>query len=118
MTILCRVVPTHRGWIKRVRFAPGRGNMKVLVLYNDGVDIWDARESKLLGQVKSPKDMPRVEDADWAASDKPVVITSDGCLRIMDLFLLGSSSPLMDRECLGKIACLICPIPYFEQFFR
>ena len=39
-----RAVPTHRGWIRKLKFAPGRGNMKLLVLYNDGVDIWDAKE--------------------------------------------------------------------------
>lgn len=39
-----RAVPTHRGWIRKLKFAPGRGNMKLLVLYNDGVDIWDAKD--------------------------------------------------------------------------
>ncbi len=37
-------MPPHRGWIRKLKFAPGRGNMKLLVLYNDGVDIWDAKD--------------------------------------------------------------------------
>ena len=37
-------VNTHRGWIKKLRFAPGKDNMKLLILYADGVDIWDIRD--------------------------------------------------------------------------
>ncbi len=44
MLIYFRAVPTHRGWIRKIKFAPGRGNLKLLVLYNDGVDIWDAKD--------------------------------------------------------------------------
>jgi hypothetical protein len=32
-----------RGNIQQIRFAPGRGNMKILVLHNDGVAIWDIK---------------------------------------------------------------------------
>ena len=42
--IYYRAVATHRGWIKKIKFAPGRGNMKLLVLFNDGADIWDTKE--------------------------------------------------------------------------
>ena len=40
---LSHTVATHRGGVKKLKFAPGRGNMKLLVLFNDGVDIWDTR---------------------------------------------------------------------------
>ena len=33
----------HRGPIKKVRFAPGRGNLKLLVLQKDAVSIWDIK---------------------------------------------------------------------------
>lgn len=36
--------PTHRGPVKRMKFAPGKGNMRMLVLYNDGVEVWDTAE--------------------------------------------------------------------------
>lgn len=36
-----RTTPTNRGWIKKIRFAPGRENMKFFTLHNDGVMIWD-----------------------------------------------------------------------------
>lgn len=45
--------------------------------------------------------MVKVLDIDWGASDKPVLATQDGCLRIMDMILATSYSPLMDYELQG-----------------
>ncbi|RWS12092.1 WD repeat-containing protein 11-like protein, partial [Leptotrombidium deliense] len=57
---------THRGWIKKMRFAPGRGNMKCLILFNDGVDIWDIKDVKLYSQLKYPRDIgAKIQDIDW-----------------------------------------------------
>ena len=33
---------SQRGTVKRVAFAPGRGNMKLLVLFIDAVEVWEA----------------------------------------------------------------------------
>lgn len=42
-----RGIPTHRGWVKKIRFAPGKGNQKLLVMYTDGAEVWDTKEVKL-----------------------------------------------------------------------
>ncbi|XP_016422640.1 WD repeat-containing protein 11 [Sinocyclocheilus rhinocerous] len=42
---LSRAVPTHRGWVKKIRFAPGKGNQKLLVMYTDGAEVWDTKEA-------------------------------------------------------------------------
>lgn len=42
--VLFRGVPTHRGWVKKIRFAPGKGNQKLLVMYTDGAEVWDTKE--------------------------------------------------------------------------
>lgn len=55
-----------------------------------------------IGQLKCPRDMVKVLDMDWAASDKPVLATQDGCLRIMDMGLLCSSSPIIDYQFQGE----------------
>lgn len=39
-----RGIPTHRGWVKKIRFAPGKGNQKLLVMYTDGAEVWDTKE--------------------------------------------------------------------------
>src|SRR5699024_591821 len=47
-----KTIPTERGWVKRIRFSPGRGNHKCLILYADGVDIFDMKEMKLCSTLK------------------------------------------------------------------
>ena len=92
--------------VKKIRFAPGKGNMKLLVLGHDTVSIWDVKSGDLVNELRSPKDLvSRPVDIDWAASDRPVVATQDGCLRVMSLALNGSSSPIMDYEQCEPIAC-------------
>ena len=39
---------SQRGPIKKVRFAPGRGNLKLLVLQRDAVSIWDIKVHKII----------------------------------------------------------------------
>lgn len=39
-----RNVHTSRGWVKKMRFAPGKGNLRLLLMYNDGVDIIDLKK--------------------------------------------------------------------------
>lgn len=81
-----RTMCTMRGSIKKIRFAPGRGNMKVLLLFEDGVDIWDIRRLRLISTLSTAR-IPsiKIEDADWAASDRPVILTSDGSVSVMDI---------------------------------
>ncbi|KAK6635197.1 hypothetical protein RUM44_000448 [Polyplax serrata] len=109
-----RRYPTSRSCIKKLRFAPGKGNMKLLVLYQDGVDVIDLKGVissagpsgfEKIGQLKCPRDMVKVLDIDWAASDKPILYTQDGCLRIMDMDLLKSSSPLTDYVFQDPVFC-------------
>lgn len=89
--------PSHRSWIKKIRFGPGRGNMKFLILYNDGVDIWDVKEFKTTAQLKSPRDISyKIQDIDWAGSDRPVFATSDGSIVVTDLKLKTFTSSLND----------------------
>ncbi|XP_037068815.1 WD repeat-containing protein 11-like [Pollicipes pollicipes] len=90
---LAHTVATHRGAVKKLKFAPGRGNMKLLVLFADGVDIWDTRTDQRISQLRSPRDVIRILDCDWAASDKPVLLTADNCVRVFDLNMSTSSSP-------------------------
>lgn len=54
-----------------------------------------------IGQLKCPQDMVKVFDIDWASSDRPILATQDGCLRIMDIHLYKSSSPIKSYEFQG-----------------
>ena len=81
---------------------------QVSVIYNA---VENLQQYERISQLKCPKDMVKVLDIDWAASDKPVLATQDGCLRIMDMILATSSSPLMDYELQGtNLHCLLSVI--------
>jgi len=80
-----RTISTMRGPIKKIRFAPGRGNMKIMILFEDRVDVWDAKRLRLFSNVASRSQFFKIEDADWAASDRPVILTSNGTVVVTDL---------------------------------
>ena len=44
-TRTARSVATNRGAVKKIRFAPGRGNLKILVMNSSGdaVSVWDVK---------------------------------------------------------------------------
>ena len=60
----------------------------------------------VLGHLKwGPKDGNchfSVEDADWATSDKPIVLGSDGCVRVYDSDLRSCRSVLNVLETCGE----------------
>lgn len=95
-----RPLPHTRSPIRKLRFAPGKNNMKLIVLHMDGVDIWDVRDSERLGQWKNTpfRDYISVVDVDWAASDRPLLACSDGTLRIFDLNLQQCSSRITESS--------------------
>ena len=67
--------------------------MKLLVLHVDTVSIWDVKEAEVINEIRSPKDLvSKPIDIEWAASDRPVVASSDGSIRIMSLALSLSAS--------------------------
>uniref|UniRef100_A0A1B6I9I5 WD repeat-containing protein 11 n=1 Tax=Homalodisca liturata TaxID=320908 RepID=A0A1B6I9I5_9HEMI len=109
---------TGRGWIRKIRFSPGKGNLKLLILYSDGVDIVDLKnlQYERLAQLKCPKDMVKVVDVDWAAPDTPVLATEDGCLRIMDCKLTQSASSLSDYTFKDPVCCpALLPPPVYAH---
>ncbi|CAF3727570.1 unnamed protein product [Adineta steineri] len=85
---------TKRSPIRKVRFAPGKGNYRAFVLFNDGVDVWDIRDRDRISTLKYPRDTIQVNDGEWASSDKIVLACSDHCIRIYEMNLVDSSSSL------------------------
>ncbi|CAF0830559.1 unnamed protein product [Adineta ricciae] len=85
---------TRRSPIRKLRFAPGKGNFRAFVLFNDGVDIWDIRDRDRISTLKFPRDTIQVTDGEWASSDKVVLACSDHCIRVYEMNLVDSSSSL------------------------
>ena len=70
--------------------------MKLLVLHNDSVAIWDAKECEIINELRSKDLVSKPPEIEWAASDRPIVVTADGCLKIMSLVRLFDA-------CLGPV---------------
>ena len=138
-----RNVETTRSVVKKLRFAPGKGNLKMIALYNTRIDIREGVHSfslctrshstfvlthtyihahahahhthththtqdGVLGQLKwGSKDASShpfpVEDADWATSDKPVLLTSDCCVRVYDLKLQHCQALISTQSFAGHV---------------
>ena len=60
-----------------------------------------ASQVELISSVKTPRDLAKVNDADWVASDKPALACADGCLRVMDLMFQHGSAPVCDYQLQG-----------------
>lgn len=93
--------PTFRGYIRKIKFAPGRQNMKCLILYADyGVDIWDINDSiRVCAQLKYPRDISfKIIDVDWASCDLPILCSADGFIFVTDTKLKTYSSSIGLRQ--------------------
>ncbi|CAG0889720.1 unnamed protein product [Cyprideis torosa] len=88
--------------VRRIRFAPGKGNYKLLVLHHQGIVVVDTKEKAVKASRSSPREILPIADADWATSDRIVVMTQDGCVRILDAELRNSSSPMEQYEPLNR----------------
>lgn len=76
---------TLRGPIKKFSFGPGKSYLKLLILFSDGVDLWNIKEMKLEAQIKHPRDIEfKIDDIDWASIDRPILLTPEGFLLISD----------------------------------
>ena len=98
-------IATNRGEIKKLRFAPGRGNFKLLALHADCVSVWDVKECIAVSELLCSVNAIRVTDVEWAASDRAVLATADGCLRVTGLNLMNSTSPLTGYTLAEPLAC-------------
>ncbi|XP_046385283.1 WD repeat-containing protein 11-like [Ischnura elegans] len=113
-----RNISTGRGCVRRLRFAPGKGNLKLLVLFSDGVDLYDLKkpQGERTASLRCPRDMVRVVDVEWGASDKAVLATQDGCLRVVDSSLLLTSSPITDYSFQDPVFCpALLPTPVAQN---
>lgn len=107
-----RFYNTKRGLIRKVRFAPGKGNFRAFLLFNDGLDIWDIRDVRFpsnfldetfsrqcfqrdrISSLKFARETIQTSDAEWPSPDRIVVACSDHCLRIYETNLIHTISSM------------------------
>ncbi|KAJ8014088.1 hypothetical protein DPEC_G00036620 [Dallia pectoralis] len=122
---LSRGIPTHRGWVKKIRFAPGKGNQKLLVMYTDGAEVWDTKESDLVpgpvhpvvrvnmvSSLRIGRNVNyRILDIDWCTSDKVVLASDDGCIRVLEMAMKSASYRMDEQDLTDPVWCPYLLLP-------
>ncbi|KFP24981.1 WD repeat-containing protein 11, partial [Colius striatus] len=107
-----RGIPTHRSWVKKIRFAPGKGNQKLLAMYSDGAEIWDSKEVQMVSSLRSGRNVNfRILDVDWCTSDKVVLASDDGCIRVLDLSMKPSCFRMDEQDLIEPAWCPYLLVP-------
>ncbi|KAM6956507.1 WD repeat-containing protein 11 [Aplochiton taeniatus] len=109
---LSRGIPTHRGWVKKIRFAPGKGNQKLLVMYTDGAEVWDTKEVQMVSSLRIGRNVIyRVLDIDWCTSDKVVLASDDGCIRVLEMAMKSASYRMDEQDLTDPVWCPYLLLP-------
>ncbi|XP_012497837.1 PREDICTED: WD repeat-containing protein 11 [Propithecus coquereli] len=98
-----RGIPTHRSWVKKIRFAPGKGNQKLIAMYNDGAEVWDTKEVQMVSSLRSGRNVTfRILDVDWCTSDKVILASDDGCIRVLEMSMKSTCFRMDEQELTGS----------------
>uniref|UniRef100_A0A4W5MMQ8 WD repeat domain 11 n=1 Tax=Hucho hucho TaxID=62062 RepID=A0A4W5MMQ8_9TELE len=109
---LSRGIPTHRGWVKKIRFAPGKGNQKLLVMYTDGAEVWDTKEVSMVSSLRIGRNVNyRILDIDWCTSDKVVLASEDGCIRVLEMAMKSASYRMDEQDLTDPVWCPYLLLP-------
>ncbi|XP_010210770.1 PREDICTED: WD repeat-containing protein 11, partial [Tinamus guttatus] len=107
-----RGIPTHRSWVKKIRFAPGKGNQKLIAVYNDGAEVWDAKEIQMVSSLRSGRNVTfRILDVDWCTSDKVILASDDGCIRVLEMSMKPSCFKMDEQDLVEPAWCPYLLVP-------
>ncbi|KAG8540564.1 hypothetical protein GDO81_019046, partial [Engystomops pustulosus] len=107
-----RGIPTRRNGVWKIRFAPGKGNQKLIVLYNDGAEVWDTKEHQMVSSIRTGRNMNyRVLDVDWCSSDKVILACDDGCIRVLEMSMKPACFRMDEQELLDPVWCPYLLLP-------
>ncbi|KFV74400.1 WD repeat-containing protein 11, partial [Struthio camelus australis] len=107
-----RGIPTHRSWVKKIRFAPGKGNQKLIAVYSDGAEVWDAKEVQMVSSLRSGRNVNfRILDVDWCTSDKVILASDDGCIRVLEMSMKPSCFRMDEQDFIEPAWCPYLLVP-------
>lgn len=66
----------------------------------------------VLAQIKWTKDQPSVDNAEWANSDKPVLLMSSGVVRVWDVSLKQCHAPMSTNKHCEPFFCPHSVLPH------
>ena len=65
-------------------------------------------QCSMLHTIKSPKEISKVVDIDWAGSDRPALVTSTSTLHICDITLKNATSGIENWDLPGRLWFFFC----------
>lgn len=89
-----KLVNFKKGPIRKLKFAPGKENLRLIILFNDSIEIYNLSKQETISTLRVQSLNLKIIDCDWCASDKPIVSMSDGCIRVYDINLKQIPNPL------------------------
>uniref|UniRef100_A0A8C6WX86 WD repeat domain 11 n=1 Tax=Neogobius melanostomus TaxID=47308 RepID=A0A8C6WX86_9GOBI len=97
---LSRGIPTHRG------------NQKLLVMYTDGAEVWDTKEVQMVSSMRIGRNVNyRILDIDWCTSDKVVLASDDGCIRVLEMAMKSASYRMDEQDLTDPVWCPYLLLP-------
>jgi hypothetical protein len=85
---ISKTIHSKRGAIRKIRFAPGKENLRLLILYGTHtIEVFDLSKYETISLYKIQTQREKIFDCDWCTSDKPILVQNDGCVHILDINL-------------------------------
>jgi hypothetical protein len=85
---ISKTIHSKRGPIRKIKFAPGKENLRLLVLYGTHtLEVFDLNKYETISVYKIQTQREKIFDCDWCTSDKPIIVQNDGCVHIVDINL-------------------------------
>ena len=82
-----KVIPNKQNSVRKIKFAPGKENFLLLVLYAELIRVYEIKSGDLISTFKTQNNKTQeILDCDWCASDKLTISFSNGCISMFDIF--------------------------------
>eukprot|EP01134_Creolimax_fragrantissima_P002372 CFRG2372T1 len=107
--------PNHRAYstphsaVRKLVFMPIAGSMHFLVLYSDGIEMWDAatatKISAVIGRkMGGPQERLLMKDVEWIGN-MPLLVCADGSIRLIDSGMRGATSSMANYPLPAGLWC-------------
>lgn len=82
-----KVISNKQNPIRKIKFAPGKENFLLMVLFGDFIRIYEIKSGDLISTFKAQNNKTQeILDCEWCASDKLAISFSNGCISMFDMF--------------------------------
>lgn len=75
-------------------------------MYTDGAEVWDTKEVQMVSSMRIGRNVNyRILDIDWCTSDKVVLASDDGCIRVLEMAMKSASYRMDEQDLTDPVWC-------------